>query len=202
MALTNAYGTLAQLKSAIRIAASDTDSDARLEDAGNGAARAIDEWTHRRFYAETLTRYFTPRASACLDVPDLLSITTLKTDEDGDRTFEITWDADRDYYLAPYDAANLDRPFWRIEVDRTNGLYCFPLRQRSVEVIGSWGYCATGSHPEAIREAWVRLAIRLYKLPDAPLGVAGNAETGLIRIGGDRDLQRLLEPYTLVAGVA
>ena len=34
---------------------------------------------------------------------DLLSVTTLKTDEDGDRTYEITW-ATTDYDLMPYNA--------------------------------------------------------------------------------------------------
>lgn len=201
MPLSSAYTTLATLKARLRIAAAD--DDATLENTITAASRAIDQHTGRRFYAATETRYYTPLSAVCLLLPDdLRSITTLKTDEDGDRTFEITWSASLDYYLTPYNAATDGRPYEAVEVDSVNGRYEFPCRARSVELAGSWGYCATGSHPAPIEEACLRLAERLYQLRNAPLGVAGTVETGIIRIATDRDLADLLWPYRRRRGFA
>lgn len=201
MAIVNGYTALATLKGALRITGSDASDDARLERIITSASRAIEEHTGRRFYAETLTRYLTPARTCRLLVSDLLSVTTLKTDEDGDRTYEITWSSARDYYPWPPEAVNDDQPYTAIEVDAGNGLYQFPRGiQRSVQIVGSWGYST--ATPALIEEACLRHCARLYALANAPLGVAGTVETGLIRISLDRDLIEMLAPYRLIRGFA
>lgn len=201
MALSNAYATLAELKYRIGLGQGVTSDDALLEDLLGGACRAIDLWTGGRFYASTETRYYTAENGYCLKIDDLLSVTTLKSDEDGDRTYEITWAAATDYYLEPVNNALLNKPYTSIEADTVNGSYTFPVGvRRGVQVVGSFGYASTTPLP--VREAALRLAARLYKLKDAVLGVAGSPETGVVRINSDRDINELLWPYRREWGVA
>lgn len=197
--LTNAYANLAEFKLRVGLGQGQTSDDGLFEDLLTGACRAIDLWTGGRFYATTETRYYQAIHSGCLRVDDLLSVTTLKTDEDGDRTYEVTW-ATTDYYLEPINAPLLGRPYTRIEVDSVNGDYRFPTSvQRGVQIAGSWGYCT--ATPAPIKEATLLLSARLYKRGDAVLGVAGSPETGVLRIQSDPDINALLWPFKREWGV-
>lgn len=189
MAITNGYATLAEAKAELRI--TDAADDTRLEDSIEAASRAIDNATGRAFYATTATKYYTPEFPDLLWVDDLLSVTTLKVDEDGDRTYERTW-ATTDYDLEPYNRT----PYSKIRTT-PNGRYAFPADLRkSVEIAGSWGYCATGSHPDDIKRACLLFAIRLFKRPDAPFGVLGGTELGFVRVPAlDPDVKAVLASY-------
>lgn len=137
----NLYVTRADVKD--RIALPDTDDDAVLDAILEAVSREIDLWTGRQFWAVRQTRYFTPTRADCLLLPpgtDLLAVTTLKTDDGGDRTYETTW-ATTDYDLEPIHAAQMSppRPFWEI-VTAPNGSYAFPTIRRGVEIAGKWGY--------------------------------------------------------------
>lgn len=200
MPIVNGYTTLATLKARLRV--SQTEQDVTLEQVITGSSRAIDLWTTRRFYGVAETRVYTPADPACLLIDDAISVSALATDEDGDRVYETSWSASQDYYLEPANAALDGEPFTAIAVDPANGRYSFPLAPRAVQLTGNFGYCASGSQPPTVEEACLRLATRLYKLADAPLGVAGSMEMGLIRISQDRDLQDLLWPFKFVQGVA
>ena len=100
MAITNGYVTLEEVKKFIVL--DDHEDDREVEVNIETISRAIDSITWRRFYATTETRYYTPARYDTLSVDDLLDITgvsgTLKTDDDGDRTYENTW-ATTDYDL-------------------------------------------------------------------------------------------------------
>lgn len=213
--MANGYLTLADLKAALQI--DDDDLDARLERVIESASRAVDRLCRRKFYQEELTAYFGMEGRHRVDpfserrvaglhslaVGDLISITTLKTDDDGDRTFETTWDAARDYYLDPVNAPNVPKPYSRIEVDSANGRYGFPPGPRAVEVIGTWGYAfdyGSGeiTAPPDVAEATLLLATRHLKRKDAPLGVietSGLDRVEEIRVHSDPDVKALLKPY-------
>ena len=64
---------------------------------------------------------------------------------------------------------------------------------------GDFGYCATGSHPYAIKEACIIIALRLWKRKDAIFGVAGLSAMGEVikqsKITADADLKALLATY-------
>lgn len=81
-------------------------------------------------------------------MPDLVSVDTdgLKTDEDLDGTFEVTWAAG-DYLLLPSSADPAtpgnpqSRPYTRIEVDVLRGSRRgFPAGRQTVQVAGQWGW--------------------------------------------------------------
>ena len=177
MTITNGYCTLAQIKARLDIA--DFQDDAILESVIQGVSRSIDAMTGRRFYSTTAdeTRYYTAQFGDVLYVDDLLSITTLKTDDDGDKTYENTWTTD-DYDLLPDNAALEGRPYTRIDL-AAYGDYTFPIGTRKgIQIVGKFGYCATDSHPDVVREACLIQAARIWKRKDAPFGVTGSPEMG------------------------
>ena len=116
---------------------STTTNDASLLAAAEDASRYVDQHCARRFYVQTATRYYTARNPCVIDVDDLLAVTTLKTDSDGDRVYDETWAA-TDYDLTAGDDYNA-WPKWRVSVT-PDGDYHFPRYQRGVQIAGSWGY--------------------------------------------------------------
>jgi hypothetical protein len=189
MAITNGYASLSEIKARLGIA--DTVDDSVLEAVVEAASRAIDNWTARQFYATTATRYFTAEDGDLLFVDDLLTVTTLKTisqNSAGTRTYGDTWAA-TDYDLEPFNST----PKTRIRLN-PGGAYAFPTEAKGVEIAGSWGYSSTA--PDAINEACLLQAARLFKRKDAPFGVAGTPETGTMQLPRlDPDVRMLLEPY-------
>ncbi len=197
MAITNGYATLAEARAELGISdVSDTTDDAVLEAVVESVSRAIDDFCGRRFYAATQTRYFTALRADRLLVDDLLSVTTLKTDDDG--TYETTWTA-ADYYLAPYNAQleSVPEPYWRIEVSE-GGDYDFPVgTRRGVEIAGSWGFSATT--PDVINRACLFQVAQEFRTRHVPLGIQGSGDMAVeIRgIGLHPFVKRLLSngPY-------
>lgn len=137
MTAVNGYVTLTDVKARLDLTVADTTRDAFIEQMIEAASRWIDQHTGRHFYALTATRYFTTDDPLALRVPDLASVSTLKADEDGDRTYETTWSA-TDYDLLP---AN-DPPYQWIEV-APNGLHVFPRLRKGVQIAGIWGWPVT-----------------------------------------------------------
>lgn len=138
--MTHAYLGVASLKSAITIAASDTADDARLRAVLEAVSRQIDDECQRTFRIYLATKLVTARDARRVLLPgDLLAVTSLKTDDDGDRTYEDTWTS-TDYDLTPDDASDNQRPYWGIEV-APDGDYSFPVNvRRGVQIIGRWGF--------------------------------------------------------------
>lgn len=105
----------------------------------------VDRYCDRHFYPRVETRYVDVEAATQrLLVPDLISITSLKDDENQDGTFENTWAA-TDYHLLPYHAqptARWGQPYDEVVVSRLSGSNkeFFPPGQRVIEIAGLWGY--------------------------------------------------------------
>ncbi len=141
MTITNGYTTLDEFKA--RHAITGTASDNTLMGMIEAASRWIDVHCWRKFTTSIETRYFTPAPGdgLRLEVDDLLSVATLKTDPSGARVYDITWAAS-DYDLEPYNAAQLTprRPYTRLRVVPYGTQY-FPYGvNKSVQVAGSWGF--------------------------------------------------------------
>ncbi len=172
---------------------SDTFDDEVLEQVIEAVSREIEAFKKRRFWTtdKDEERYFTAADGGVVYTDDLLSVTSLSTDEADNRTYTTSWEA-ADYDLAPANAALKDRPYTRIEA-RGNGRRSFPLSKRGVKVVGKFGYSATT--PSVVREACLLQAERLFKRKEAPLGVMGTPETGYVRLKAelDPDVVRLLD---------
>jgi hypothetical protein len=194
MALTNAYATLAEVKAALRIPASDTIDDALLEMAIESGSRAIDGYTNRNFFSSgTVSRVYAPSTSFVTEIDDLISITTLKSASDDDSGFDITFKP-TDFQLEPLNG-NVDgqpTPFTQV---RAIGDYLFNQfnGQATVEVTGVFGFATV---PIAVRQATVIQSSRIYKRLDSPLGVAGVSDIGIMRVSNrlDPDVAQLVDP--------
>lgn len=193
------YSTTALLKE--RLSISDTPDDTMLATIITAVSREIDGWTKRRFYTTVAdeTRYYTPEFSDVLLPGDIVAVTSLATDADGDRTYETTW-ATTDYDLEPFNASLDGRPYESLRVT-PNGRYRFPVSggsrmavtglgsffltsssampartvTKGVKIVGKFGW---STHPAVVAEACLIQSARLYKRKEAPFGVAGSGEFG------------------------
>lgn len=186
MAITNGYTTLAAARAMLGITNSaETTNDAYIETVIEAVSRAIDDYCHRRFFTTTAdeTRYYFPIDWDCCYTDDILSITTLKTDEDGDETYEITW-ATTDYITKP-DNATLDGlPTTWILVNQ-NGDYDFPVQEKSTQIVGKFGYCTLANVPKRISQVALLESVKEYKQTrEAPFNVSGSSDTGTIQATG------------------
>jgi len=139
----NLYADLGQYRRRHTSAASYDAADlAELERTLETASRDIDEHCERFFYALTATRYFAGDGRGFVRIPDLLSASTVKLDEDGDRVFELTLSSGTDYYLEREFADDVDDfPKTVIRLDELNGQRSvFPCAKRALEIAGVWGY--------------------------------------------------------------
>lgn len=198
MAITNGYTSLTEVKAALRIPVSDTADDALLELSIEAASREIDGVCQRVFYQQTgQTRVYVPLNAIEVVTDDIVSITTLKTADDG-VTFDTTWTTS-DYQLEPLNsvAGGVSTPANRI---RAVGDYLFPVYESgeaTVQIVGTFGFSAV---PTAVKQAATILAIRQFKRYDSPLGVAGFGDMGAMRVGRtDPDVEALLYPFRKVS---
>jgi uncharacterized phiE125 gp8 family phage protein len=160
--ITNGYCTLAEVKAlAMPEANADAADDAVIEDLVEAASRYIDNKTHRTFYSRTETRYF--------NVPDEQNNTRRLWMDDDLRTVTTLTNGDTtvltvaDYYLEPRNGAvkyavvlkQSSTEYWQGTTDGDT--------EGAISIAGSWGYCATGSHPDDIKTACILIASQLYK---------------------------------------
>ena len=195
MTITNGYTTLATVRSLIGIPATDTSSDSLIEASIEAVSRLIDNYTGRRFYVAEETRAYTPITSDEVWVDDVTSITSLKSDDNEDGTYEVTWQT-TDYNLLPYNASISGKPYTRIETSGY-GNYEFSITRRSLQVVGAFGYCTTSNLPKPVAEAAKIQSVRIFKRKDLPYGVVGGGEMAQpVSIPElDPDVKTLLDPY-------
>ena len=194
MTITNGYTTLLTVKTALGIPVDERDDDFYLEATIESVSRMIDNHTGRRFYAETDTRYYAPISIDQIYTDDIITVTTLKTDDDNDGTFETTW-ATTDYNLMPFNAGENGRPYTWIETSGYGNCAFPPGTKKAVQIVGSFGYATTA--PKPVAEACKIQAIRLFKRKDAPFGViaGGDMQQSMTIPDLDPDVKMLLSPY-------
>ena len=197
MTIVNGYCTLAEARTWLGFKTSDTtDDDALIEAIVEEVSRWIDNKCQRRFYKNTVaeTRYYTARDEYIVETDDIVSLTSLKTDDDGDGTFETTWSTDN-YVLWPF---NGEEPYRRIEVNRGSMTYLFPRVKKGVQAVGIFGW---SSVPSTIKRACIMQTARIFKRQDAIFGVAGSTAMGEITLtqpGLDVDIEQMIKTYVRV----
>jgi hypothetical protein len=197
------YVQVEEFKSTIELSGTSF-SDEDVKGALRAACRAIDESCDRRFYLDTAdqTFYYSPDDYWTLEVDDIVSVTSLKTDPGGDGTFEQTWTLNTDYVREPLNAVAKNRPFTKMCVHPSGAFYFPAYYPRSVELVGRFGW---PSVPSAIEEATTLLTHRLLKRArQAPFGVSGIGMDGsVVRIMmSDPDVVSLVAPFSRMALVA
>jgi hypothetical protein len=141
-----AYTTVDIIKSTGDMNTTGTALDTRLRQVAEGVTRQFDQFVNRTFHPLVGTRYFSGDGGTEMLLPDTVAISSIKEDSNDDGTFDTTWSS-TDYYLTPYNSdptSDWGHPYQSIEVNRkSNGTQdVFINRQRSYQVVGTWGYSA------------------------------------------------------------
>lgn len=180
-----------QLKAVLGISYSDSIDDARLIAACDAATSMIQAHCDRQFIAETsaTTRVFVASTPWIVEVDDISTTTDLvvKTDEDDDGVFETTW-ASTDYQLEPLNG-RLSGQAWPYTKLRAVESREWPLEygRSMVQITARWGWATSDATvvdylPAAVTQAAEIQATSLFKSTDAPLGIAGFGDIGVMRL--------------------
>jgi hypothetical protein len=200
------YTSLEEVKS--RLGIGDTKDDFEIQGAVQAAARWIEGRTGRYFWRAADTRTYIPQDLYRTRIDDLVSVTALATDPSGTAptggTFPVSWPSTA-YQLLPYNPGKTGEPWPYTSIRAVGGLtfpYVIPLilmRMDRVQVTGVFGWPQV---PQAIRQAALLLASDIFKLKDAPFGIAGSpVELGAIRIPGvTAQVEALVSPYVAYRG--
>lgn len=198
--MANEYVTAANLK--VPLSISGTADDVWLGIVATAASRAIDSFCQRRFYADAnaTARWFRALSGHLVDVDDVSTTTGLvvATDDNDDGTAETTWLA-ADYELQPLNGVSHGQA-WPYTAILAVESRTFPRSLRAaVSVTAKWGWPAV---PAEVTQAAYILGAELFKRKDAPFGVAGFGDFGVVRIRDDPRLLTLLSPFVLARTVA
>src|SRR6056297_2212200 len=190
------YATLSQLKSALRI--TDAVDDSLLNTALDSASRWVDGWCDRSFAAAgtaVTSRDYVPTTTfGIVQIDDCVEVTEVRLDDDLDRTFSKTL-LSIDWAPEPVNQTTygLALPFTRLR-SYEDGYWPVWRGQPTVRVFARYGWPEI---PDAVREATILQASRLFTRLDSPLGVAGFGDMGAMRVSRfvDPDVEQLLAPY-------
>jgi hypothetical protein len=196
------YATLAEFKAAVGI--TDTTDDTALQSVLDATDTLIDLYCDRKtgFGTATETRYYTAEDWEYVLTDDLVSITTLQTDDDANGTYETTWTAGTDYVLAPRNAALDGFPYTEIDTSVTWPRNFPKDVYIGVKVVGVFGFPAV---PAAVKQAEIIQAGAVWNSRTAPFGVIGSADLGgILRMSRalHPEAALILEPYRKRNGLA
>lgn len=208
-----------ELKSRLNITDSNSDYEIQL------AIQAVTNWINgycgRHFYQITETRTYVPDSIWELAVDDIVSTpavvaqTQVNLDYDGDGTYEVAWGAPGLNYQLKLatpggyadgynvNAAGVPRPYTQLQVltgqsgsSQAGGgwlPFIWPYTHLNrVQIVATWGWPVI---PPSVQQASLLLCTDMFKSKDAPWGIAGTAETGLMRVQSNPWAVELLHDY-------
>ncbi|NBS93333.1 MAG: hypothetical protein EBT27_06340 [Betaproteobacteria bacterium] len=196
------YALLSEFKAAVNI--TDSTDDSALQSVLDATDTLIDLYCDRKtgFGTATETRYYTAENYQYCLTDDLVSITTLQTDDDANGTYETTWTSGTDYVLAPRNAALDGFPYTEIDTSVTWPRNFPKDVYLGVKVVGVFGF---PSVPAAVKQAEIIQAGAVWNSRTAPFGVIGSADLGgILRMSRalHPEAALILEPYRKRGGLA
>ena len=196
------YASLSEFKAAVGI--TDATDDGALQSVLDATDTLIDLYCDRKtgFGTATETRYYTAEDYEYVLTDDLVSVTTLQTDDDANGTYETTWTSGTDYVLAPRNAALDGFPYTEIDTSVTWPRNFPKDVYLGVKVVGVFGF---PSVPAAVKQAEIIQAGAVWNSRTAPFGVIGSADLGgILRMSRalHPEAALILEPYRKRNGLA
>ena len=194
--------TLSEFKAAVGI--TDTTDDTALQAVLDATDTLIDLHCDRKtgFGTASETRFYTAEDYEYVLTDDLVSVTTLQTDDDANGTYETTWTSGTDYVLAPRNAALDGFPYTEIDTSVTWPRNFPKDVYLGVRVVGVFGF---PSVPAAVKQAEIIQAGAVWNSRTAPFGVIGSADLGgILRMSRalHPEAALILEPYRKRNGLA
>ncbi len=207
---TTTYCTAESVKATFRV--TDSDDDLRLGLAIEAASRAIDDACNRRFYLDSATSARTYRTNY-LCAPgefflkgnkwhdfDPATAPVVKSDDDGDGTFETTWVVGTDYLLEPLVYAETEsEPQNTIRLLGSRYLRDSWTGRPQLQVTAKWGWPVV---PRLIAQATAVLAVDFFRADNAPFGIGGASDFGVFRIKENGLVAGMISDYRLPKGIA
>lgn len=192
--VTNGYCTAADLATYMSVSLPSYAND--LAYAINTASREIDGWTARRFYADgtATARLFWSKDQQIVIIDDAYEITSVKLSSNDNGTYDTTYTSGVDFTCEPLNGV----------ADGISGIPTTRLRWTTptlpvntklppIQITAKWGWATV---PEPVRQACLIIAGEIFKLREAPFGVAGFGEMGAVRVGRmSPQAVQLLRPY-------
>jgi hypothetical protein len=184
-----------------RLGITDAADDSQAQIAIQTTAQWINEYAGRHFNRITETRTYEPHNIWVLNIDDLVSVTAVNLDPNGNGVFSQALVQNVDYELRLGDglynvnATGIARPYRQLQIIQTGNWFPFTWpysRLDRVQIIGTWGW---SSVPPPVTQANFILAADLFKMKDAPFGVAGVSDLGVVRIQSNPWLTEMLRPY-------
>ena len=153
------YGDLTKLKdnSLLDDPAGGSGDDDELFQLLLAISALVDSYCNRHFYALTTTRTFDGPADTQLTIPDLISATSVKSDDDDDGTYETTW-ATTDYQLVPLNSEpsqHWGSSFHGLRVLSRGTKQRLERGQARYEIVGIWGYRAFQEDSDSLTDGSV-----------------------------------------------
>lgn len=191
------YVSVAELRGWLGIA--DAADDTSLQAAADTASAWIDEWCGESFVVPTAAtaRWFYADSWNYVAVDAFANTTGLvvATDDNEDGTAETTWTITTEFVLEPPGGRTVGTATGPYRAVRAVGGRTFPCSTYGrplVSVTARWGWPAV---PAPVKQATFVLAAEQWKLKDAPFGVAGFGEFGVVRVRQNPVVAQLLAPY-------
>lgn len=173
-----------------RLGMEENDQDYALQTSIAAASGWVNEYCGRHFNRITEARTFQPHNVWLLEVDDIVpgADIAVAVDQDGDGIFEQAWTQGTDYQLRLGDGAyntratGIIKPYRQIQVVNSGNWLPFTWpysRLDRVQVTTTWGW---PSVPWQVAEATRILAADEFKMKDAPFGIAGVSDLGIMRV--------------------
>jgi len=136
----NTYATLEDILEAVpnKFKSDEIDYQNLFQRTAERCSRIVDQHCRRLFYPTAATRYFDGDGTNKLWIPDLISVTSISYSENDGETYTAL--AGTDYYLTAAGNFNDTRSYTLILLSVNGDLNLFPIGQRSIKIIGIWGY--------------------------------------------------------------
>lgn len=208
LGMTRWYCSKEELKSRLQIDATDTGDDYEIQLAIQATSDWITRYCGRHFYRVTETRTFRPENVWQLFIDDLVTCTSVDLDYDGDGVYEVHWTEGIQYQLLRYNASynvnDLGVAQPRNDLQVIYGTPANPVggqwlpwiwpftQQNRVSITAVWGWPDV---PPGVTQAALLMAADMFKMKDAPWGVAGVGELGLVKTQSNPMVVELLRPY-------
>ena len=149
-----------------------------------GVSRDIENFTGRKFYTRTETRYYDGGfGRRMLLDEDLLTVTSLTVDNDADGTYDDeTWVEDTDFWLTPFNSW----PKNAIEV-HPEGNFSLSQIRKGYKIAGIWGY-GNGLEETPWQDAGVTVTFADGTTNTGTVSEAGVLETGQTLLVGTEQI--------------
>jgi hypothetical protein len=204
------YVSKEEVKSRLGIAQSNTADDYELQLAVQGVSDWISQYCGQVFHQLTEARTYAPRSVWEMPVDPFVpgSITSFLLDYTGDGTFDTSWTEGVNYQALRQgesynpSAFGTPRPHNYIRVllggpATVAGGQFLPFtwpftHQDRIRITATWGWQEV---PAGVQQAALMMAADLFKTKDAPWGIAGMGELGLVKAQANPWIVELLRPY-------